>query len=880
MIYFKRLLSKFGDLFHNTRVEDELEREITAHLTLLEDDYLRKGMSAEEARLAARRAYGGVEQAKQLHRDERSILWIERLRQDVRYAFRQLGKSPGFSVVAIVTFALGIGANAAIFSLADLIIRRPVSLPGLDRLVSIEEQSSTSEDKGISAANYLDVLGANHTFEQLAAYEYWRPAVGGQDQPYEALGVRVSANFFSTVGIKPTTGRDFIAGEDAEGRDREVILSNAFWRRRFEADPSAVGKLLKLDGEMYTVIGVMPPRAVFPLGAPAFWVPIDMSPLLRSDRQQLSLHAVGRLQTGVSLEQARGEIDGIWNSLAESYPQANANRGMLIVGLRDSIVLDYNRQFALLLMGVVGLVLMIACINIATLQFARASVRQQEIAIRAALGASRWRVLSQLLTESIMLSGLGGAAGLILSIFSVRLLRNTLPVDVQWFCDISSLSVNEGAFAFTVLLALVSGVLSGLAPAWKYSKADPTRALATGSHRIAGSSNNRWSSAFVTTQMALALVLLIGAALMVKGFTTLVTGQRGLEPESLLTFHLDLLQSRPPQQARAFQDNLLAQLATLQGVRSVGSASGLPYSSYEDSTALVLEEKVATPRDQPPAAMAESVSPDYFRTMHIPLREGRWLRAGDTPDALQVAIVSESMAKRLWSGQSPIGKRLKSADRNNAAPWLTVVGVVGDIQHEIYDRSFRSILYVPYQQAPPHSLDFVIRSDSNPLQFAVSVRRILRSLDSGLPVENLDTLAGMISAQAGALQYVALLVAGFGILALILSAVGVYALMTNSVAERRHELGIRMALGAQRRKVLDTVMRRALVAIGAGLTCGVVSALAFTRLLSSLIYGVTAWDTETFVVVPVVLASVALTATYIPARRTASIDPMQTLRME
>ncbi len=360
MIYLRRLLSKFWGLFHNARVEEELEREITAHLALLEDDFLRKGMSAEEAHLAARRAYGGVEQAKQLHRDERSILWLEQLRQDVRYAFRQLGKSPGFTVVAIVTFALGIGANTAIFSLADLIIRRPVSLPGLDRLVSMEEQSSTSEDKGISAANYLDLLAANHSFEQLAVYEYWSAGVGGggQDQPYEAIGVRVSANFFSTVGIKPTIGRDFIAGEDAEGRDREVILSNAFWRRRFAGDPSAVGKLLNLDGEIYAVIGVMPARGIFPLGAPAFWVPIAMSQRMRGERQRLSLHAVGRLQTGVSLEQARGEINGIWNSLAKSYPRANANRSMLLVGLRDSIVLDYNRQFSLLLMGVVGFVLL------------------------------------------------------------------------------------------------------------------------------------------------------------------------------------------------------------------------------------------------------------------------------------------------------------------------------------------------------------------------------------------------------------------------------------------------------------------------------------------------------------------------------------------
>ena len=763
MIYFRRLIAKLSGLFRNARVEDELEREIAAHLALLEDDFLQKGMSTEAARLAARRAYGGVEQAKQMHRDERSILWLERLRQDVRYSFRQLRKSPGFAIVAIVTFALGIGANTAIFSFADLIIRRPVSLPGLDRLVSIEEQNSTSEDSGISAANYLDLREANPVFEQLAAYEYWSAGVGDQDQPYEAVGVKVTANFFSTIGVKPATGRAFTTGEDTEGMHREVILSNAFWRRRFAADPAVVGRQIKLDGEVYTVIGVMPARAAFPLGAPAFWVPLSMNQQMRVERQQLSLHAVGRLQTGWSLEQARGEMVTIWDALAKSYPQANANKSMRIVGLRDSIVLDYNRQFALLLMGVVGLVLLIACTNIATLQFARASGRQQEIAIRAALGASRWRVLGQLLTESILLSLLGGAAGAILSIFSVRLLRNTLPADVQWFCDVSSLALNGAAFAFTALLAILSGVLSGLAPSWKYSKADPTRTLTAESHHIAGSSNNKWSSALVTTEIALALVLLIGAALMVKGFARLVNGQVVMEPESLLTFHVDLPQSLPLQQVRALQDTLLRQLSALQGVRSAALASGIPYSFYEDSTGLVLEEKTAAQRDQAPAAMAESVSPDYFRAMHIPLHEGRWFRADDTADMLHVAVVSESMARRLWPGQSAIGKRLKSADRDNAAPWLTVVGVVGDIQHEIYDRSFRSILYLPYQQASPHSLDIVIRSDSNPLQFAPSVRQIIRRLDSNLPVENLETLAQLISSQASSLQYVAFLIAGFGL---------------------------------------------------------------------------------------------------------------------
>jgi putative ABC transport system permease protein len=880
MRHLRRLLSKWLGLSRNDQVEAELEREINAHLALLEDDFLERGMSADEARLAARRAYGGVEQAKQMHRDERSILWLEQLRQDVRYAFRQFGKSPGFAVVAIVTFALGIGANTAIFSLADLIIRRPVSLPGLERLVSIEEQSSTSEDSGISGANYLDLQAANHTFEQLAAYEYWSAGFGGQDQPFEAVGVKISKNFFTTAGIKPTIGRDFIAGEDTEGRDREVILSNAFWRRRFAADPSVVGKPLNLNGEMYNVIGVMPARAIFPLGAPAFWVPLSMSAQMGSERQQLALHAVGRLRAGVSLKEARAEIVGIWKSLAESYPRANANRSIRVIGLRDSIVLDYNRQFALLLMGVVGFVLLIACTNIATLQFARASGRQREIAIRAALGASRRRVLSQLLTESVLLSLLGGATGAVLSIFGVRLLRNTLPMDVQWFCDVASLQVNGTAFAFTVLLAIASGLLTGLAPAWKYSKSDPTRALAAESHRIAGTSNSRWRSVFVTTEIALALVLLIGAALMVKGFATLVTGQRGMDPKSLLTFHIDLPQSLPLPRVKAFQDNLLQQLSSLQGVRSAALASGIPYSFYENSTALVLEEKMVGQGDQTPAATAESVSPDYFRAMHIPLREGRWFHAGDTSDTLQVAVVSESMARRLWPGQSAIGRRLKSEDRDSLARWVTVVGVVGDIQHEIYDRSFRSILYLPYQQAPPYSLDFVIRSDSTPVQFVPDVRRVIRSLNANFPVENLETLADLISSQASALQYVALLVAGFGILALLLSAVGVYALMANSVAERRREIGIRMALGARKWHVLHTVMRRAMVATGVGITCGVVLALGFARLLSTLIYGVSAWDTETFVSMPILLALVALTATYIPARRATSIDPMQTLRMD
>lgn len=807
---------------------------------------------------------------------------MEGLLRDLAQGLRGLRKSPSFTAVVVATLAIGIGANTAIFSLADLIIRRPVALPEMDHLAVIDGQSAGSEDEGISPANYLDLRMASKSFEKLAAYQYWSASDSNRGPQEELHGVKVTANFFAAVGVAPILGRTFLPGEESSGRNGEVIISSALWKQRFGADTTAVGKTMELNGEPYTLIGVMPARATFPLGAPAFWIPLTMDPGMRADRNELALHTVGGLRAGVSLEQARAEIDTLWRQLTALYPEANRNRTTHVVSLHDHIVLDYNRQFALLLMGAVGFVLLIVCANTATLQLARGARREPEIAIRTALGASRLRLFRQLLVESMILAFAGGGLGGVLAVYGVAVLRRTLPGDVRWFCDVDSLAVNMTGLLFTTGLAIMVGLLTGLAPAWQHSRVEISSALAEGGARIVGRRRHGWRSGFVVAETALAMVLLIGAALMVKGFGLLATGPAGLEPASLLTLHLTLPESRysQPQKIAEFQDQLLQRLSALPGVHSAALASGIPYSFYEDTSDLIVQGASQAVPEEGRVAMSESVSVDYFHSLHIPLREGREFNAADAGSSLPVCIVSRSMAHRLWPGQGAVGKQLKFTSPNSVDGWLTVVGIVADVQHEIYDRSFRSILYRPYEQAPPRSADFALRAGNRPSQLAAAVRSEIRKLDPDLPVENVQSMSELIASQASALQFVAVLMAAFGAVALILAAVGVYGVMANSVTERWREIAIRMALGAHSGKLLATVMRRGLLFATIGTTLGFILALGLARFLSSLIYGVSAWDTDTFVMAPVLLATVAVVACYLPARRATRMDTMAALRCQ
>ncbi len=804
------------------------------------------------------------------------------LAQDLHFALRQIGKHPTFAAIALLTLGLGIGANTAIFSLADLIIRRPVDLSAMDSLAVVDERLAGSEDRGISPANYLDLRSGTTSFKQLSAYEYWSATENTQGQPHELQGVRVSANFFSTIGVSRILGRVF-GGEDASSLEEgQIVISNALWKQRFGSAASAVGQTLTLDGKPYTVIGVMPSRATFPLGDPAFWIPLTMSTSMRSERNVLSLTTVGRLRAGVSLAQTRSEVDAIWKRLVELYPDANRNRTIQIASLHDSIVLDYNRQFALLLMGVVGMVLLIACTNISTVQFARAVNRRSEIAVRAALGASRHALFRQFLVENMLLAIAGGAFGVLLAIYGVAILRRTLPSDVRWFCDVDSLRVNTASLLFTTGVTIAAGLFSGLVPAWRSSKADLSGVLAESAARIAGRRSHFWRAALVVTEIAMATVLLIGAALMTKGFALLARGQSGLSPASLLTFHVTLPQERyaAPQRIQAFEESLLDQIRSLPNVRSAALASGIPYSSYENDSQISAQDSPLAGPGQQAVAMVDSVSPEYFQSMQIPLRSGRQFSPSDTSVSLPVCIISQSMAQRVWPAQTALGKRLKMGSNDAVGRWITVVGVARDIQHEIYDRSFRSILYVPYTQDPPRSADYVIRAEGNPLQFAAAARAAVRKLDPSLAVEDLQTLSEAIRHQASGLQYVAGLMSAFAVLGLILAFVGVYGVMANSVAERWRELAIRMALGAHSHRLLLTVIGRAFLFSTIGLALGLVLSLSLARLLSSLIYGVRAWDAGTYISIPLLLVTIALLACYAPARCAVRMDPMVALRYE
>src|SRR5215472_4497552 len=806
---------------------------------------------------------------------------MEALLQDIRHAFRRISKNPAFAAIALLTLGLGIGANTAIFSLADLIIRRPVDLPGMDSLVVVDEQLSGSEGRGISPANYLDLRSAATSFKQLSAYAYWSASENTQGQPHDLQGVRVSANFFPTIGVSPILGRVF-AGEDTSSvEEGQIVISNALWEERFGSAASAVGQTLTLDGKPYTVIGVMPSRATFPLGAPAFWIPLTMSSGMRSERSDLTLRTVGRLRAGVSVAQARSEVDAIWKRL-KLYSDANRDRTIETTSLHDSIVLDYNRQFALLLMGVVGMVLLIACTNMSAVQLARAVSRRSEIAVRAALGANRHALFRQFLVENMLLAIGGGAFGVLLAIYGVAILRRTLPSDVRWFCDVDSLRVNTSSLLFTTGVTIAAGMFSGLAPAWRSSKADLSGVLAESAARIAGRRSHFWHAALVVSETAMATVLLIAAALMTKGSALLARGHSGLSPASLLTFHITLPQDRysGPERIQAFEENLLDQIRRLPNVRAAALASGIPYSSYENDSQITAQDSRLAGPGQQAVAMVDSVSPEYLVGMQIPLRAGRQFSPSDSAVSVPVCIVSQSMAQRVWPGQSALGKRLKMGSNDAVGKWITIVGIATDVQHEIYDRSFRSILYLPYTQNPPRSADFVIRAEGDPLQFATAARAAVRKLDPSLPVEDLQTLRGLIRSQASALQYVAGLMSAFAMLGLILAFVGVYGVMANSVAERWRELAIRVALGARSWRLLLTVIGRAFLFSAMGMALGLFLSLSLARLLASLIYGVSAWDAGTFISIPLLLAAIALLACYAPARRAVRMDPMLALRYE
>jgi putative ABC transport system permease protein len=804
--------------------------------------------------------------------------------QDLRYAFRMLIKSKGYTAVAVLALALGIGANTAIFSVADAFLLKPVALPNLENLAVLMERAphQTANWTSVSPANYLDWQRQSRSFAALSPYEWDDANLTGAGEPERIMIARAAANFFAALGAKPMLGRVFLPQDERSSQNQTVVLSYGLWQRRYGADRAIVGQTIKLDGLSRTVIGVMDKKFNFPVSI-EMWVPWTMDPQESQVRGRHYLEVLARLNPGVSIRQASAEMTGISRRMAQQYPETNRGWDAQVIPIKYFVTGDLTYRYTLMLMAAVGFVLLIACANVANLQFARGAARQREFAVRTALGANRWRVVRQLLTESIALSLAGAAVGLALAEWGVELILSYMPADIARFiAGWYEIGLDARAFAFALGLAVLSGIVSGLAPAIQSSRPDLNETLKeSGRGTSAGRSRQRVRSVLVVSELALALVLLIGAGLMVTGVKSLLAVRQPYDPQHVLSIQVNLAESKykDRQTRAAFYGRVLEQLRSVPEIEAAAMVRSLPYGEGHRIVQLAIEG-VPVEKGEYRSAQSETVSADYFSLMRIPLREGRMLGERDGAESLPVAVVSERMARRYWPGASALGRRIKAGAADSDQPWLTIVGVVGEIQYDWLDREPPPVLYRSYRQAAEGWTTLAVRTHGDSMRVVTAVRSQVAKVDPDQPLAEIKTLDRVMTDAVLGLSYVAVTMTVLGVIALALSAIGVSGLMAYAVTERTHEIGVRMALGAQRDSVLRMLVGRGMLLAGIGLGIGLAGSIFIARLLSSLIFGVSATDWGTFGGVLAAMAAVSLAASYIPARRAAKLDPTIALRHE
>jgi predicted permease len=875
----RRFIDRLRAVAGGKQAERELDDELRFHFDKQTEANLSLGMTPEEARRQALVALGGIDKTREEYRDALGVRLLSDLVQDVCYALRQMRRSPGFTAVVILTLALGIGANTALFSVVDAVLLRPLPFRNADRLVMVWE---TNQARGfsrnvVSFPNYEDWQRQSPAIAAFSPLKSGAVTLTGQGPAEPLLAAVVSARLFAMLGVQPIGGRVFQLNEDRSGADRVVLISRYLWQTRFGGEFSAVGHQLVLNDRTYAVVGVVPDFELPDLGKPEVWLPLsagleDWRQLGNlADRGSRFLEVIAEVQRGVTIEQARADLQTIAARLADAYPQSNRGWSVGLVPLQEQVTGNV-RPALLALRGAVGLVLLIACANVANLLLARAAARQREMAVRLALGASPLRLIRQMLTESVLLSLIAGGCGCLLAAWAIKGVTHFGP---QTLPRLNEVRLDGAVIVVAVLISLFTGIVFGIAPALAAMRSDVQASLQHGGRAGSGVRQQRLRQVFVGVEIALSVMLVVGASLAVRSFLRLMATDPGFAPEHAFAALVVPPPDMSPARRAALYEELLARVNRLPGVESAGATQVLPLRPGGWTTSFAIEgEPDAAER---PEVGLVRVAGDYFCALRIPLLRGRAFTPHDRAGAPGVVIINEAFARRFFLSRNPIGARLRLS---NTEPPIEVVGVVGNANQQRLDLPATPALYVPYAQQPRASLTLVIRAAGDPAGLASALRQVVSDVDRNQPVAYVTTMDELIDQSLAPRRYPALLLAAFAVLALILAAVGVYGVMSYAVAQRTREIGIRMALGAQWSDVIVLVLRQALMVSCGGIAVGSVAALSLARIMRGLLYGITSTDPVTFIGVPLLLLAISVLAAFMPAQKASRTDPVITLRYE
>ena len=887
---------RFGGLFNRQRKDRELNDEIESHLQMHIEDNLRLGMTPEEARREAMIKLGGIEAMKEAYRDQRGLPPLEVLWQDVRYGARMLLKNPGFTAVVVLTLALGIGANTAIFSVVNAVLLKPLPYPEPGQLVQLRADWSGKPSTEIGSATFVEVKAQSQSLARIAAYSDGDMTLTGAGSAERVVVGAVTAEFFPLLGVQPALGRNFTREEDTPNGPKAAILGHGLWQSRFGGGADVLGRTITLNQQSYTVVGILPARFQYPEPF-QLWTPLALGEtgagggtFAKFGEGMMLLKAIARLKPGATLEQAQTELQTIAQRIQPGGPTAapggnprprgeGGSRGesvLTLVGLHEQVVGDVKGAL-LVLLGAVAFLLLIACANVANLLLARAAGRQKEMAVRAALGAGRWRVARQLLTESVLLSVAGGGLGLMMAFWGVRALGQWSGASLP---SMHRIGIDAWVLAFTLGVSVITGLVFGLAPAVQAWRADVNAALKEEGRGDTGGHRNRLRHLLVVSEVALALVLLIGAGLLIKSFSRLLDVNPGFRTEGVLTFQVTLTEGKSSAQKINFIEQIVERLKALPGVQAAAATDSLPLTDFSRITPAQIEGRPpidfrkAKPGEVRPTSRP-TVTLDYFNAMGIPVKNGRAFTSQDARPAAGVAIVNEAFEKHHFPGESAVGKRIRLG-----GPWLTVVGVVNDVRQKGLAGDVKLEAYTPVLEDAGEALSFVIRVTGEPANLVSAVRATVAEVEPNQALHNLMTMEQRLANTTTSRRLNTALLGSFASVALLLAVMGIYGVMSYAVTQRRREIGVRMALGAQKSAVLGLFIRGGLRLTLLGVAVGLAGAFALTRYLSSLLYSVKVTDPVTFLGVAVALTGVALLACWLPARRAARVDPMVALRYE